>query len=44
MNKLFATEVENMQMVEHCWMLAGAEEKLLRGNATTKAKARAKQA
>jgi hypothetical protein len=30
-NKLYAAEAENMQIVEHNFMLAGAEEKLLRG-------------
>lgn len=30
MNKIFAAEAENIQMVEHTWFLDGAEERLLR--------------
>jgi len=30
MNKIFAAEAENMQLVEHTWFLDGAEERLLK--------------
>lgn len=33
MNKIFAAEAENIQLVEHTWFLDGAEERLLRGGA-----------
>merc|ERR1712050_235301 len=31
MNKIFAAEAENLQLVEHTWFVDNAEEKLLRG-------------
>ena len=33
MNKIFAAEAENMQLVEHVWFVDQAEERMLRGGA-----------
>ena len=36
MQKLFAAEAENMQIVEHTWFLDAAEERLLKAAAVSK--------
>ena len=33
--KIFAAEAENLQIVEHNWLLAGAEDRLVKGAATS---------
>ena len=33
MNKIFAAEAENLQLVEHVWFVDAAEERMLRGGA-----------